>query len=364
LPPVVVPSPPPSPEVLQVTTIAGTPKTAGLTDGPGAGAAFNSPDALALGPDGNLYVAEEGNRRIRKIDLHDPAFPVTTVAGGGVKVAGVATGPALEVYLRKPTGVAFLPDGRLLIADQEDHCVKVLSSLTGGTVTAYAGSGDDGLQDGPAATARFGWPTELFVTPDGSVYLPDGRFNRIRCITPDLQVKTLAGSGEAYDLKKSGPYVADGPADKAIFSNPHGVAVDAAGVVYALDTGNSQFRKVKDGIVTTLAGSYEGFKDGFWRGARFGSPYGVALDPAGNLIVADTLNHRIRRVTPLGDVVTLAGSGPTATGQPGVAVPAGDHLDGPAANARFNDPRGLAVAADGTIYVADQLNHCIRKLSR
>ncbi|MDB5098748.1 MAG: hypothetical protein JWM80_3169 [Cyanobacteria bacterium RYN_339] len=360
-PPVVVPSPPPSPQGVTVSTIAGKPKVAGFGDGAGASAMFERPQGIALGPDGNLYVADTGNHRIRKIDLHDPGFAVTTAVGNGVRPSkgGLTTGPAESVYLRQVAGLAFLPDGRLLIADIDEKVVRVVKfDPAGSTCLTFAGSGEDGTVDGPAATATFGYPTSLATAADGTAYVADSLYNRIRSISPALEVKTVAGSGPPTAQKPGGPYDQDGPADKAIFSGPCGVAVAPDGTIYVADSGNSHIRRIKGGQVSTVAGGVEGYADGFWRNAQFTAPLDIKLDLEGNVLVPDGYNHRIRRVTPLGDVVTLAGSGtfkdPTLPG---------DWVDGPAATARFDLPNALVVGPDGAIYVADQRNHCIRKIT-
>lgn len=212
------------------------------------------------------------------------------------------------------------------------------------------------LAAGTPPTAM-GWPVRVtdvahgFADPfgvvldrDGNAYVADaGAHNMIRKVTPQGVVTTLAGGSEGY---------ADGSGGAAAFHTPSGLAIDAAGNLLVADTGNNRIRKIsKEGLVTTLAGSGSaGFADGPAAQAQFNGPVGVATDKAGNVYVADTYNDRIRRIAPDGTVSTLAGSG----------VPG--HLDGPAAQAMFDTPTGIAVDAAGAVYVADTRHGAIRKL--
>jgi len=211
-------------------------------------------------------------------------------------------------------------------------------------VTTLAGDGSRGLRDGAAAQARYVDPFGVALDRAGNVYLSDaGDNNRIRKINSDGVVSTLAGSTEGY---------ADGAGAAAQFSTPSGVAIDTAGNLYVADTGNNAIRKLTpEGVVSTLAGDgVAGFRDGKGAAARFNGPLGVAVDRAGVVYVADSYNDRIRRIAPDGTVTTLAGGeGP-------------DDIDGPALQARFDTPCALAVAADGTLLIADTRNNAIRKL--
>jgi sugar lactone lactonase YvrE len=176
------------------------------------------------------------------------------------------------------------------------------------------------------------------------VYVADTGNNRIRKITPSGNVTTLAGSGSfGY---------ADGQGTAASFYEPTGVAVDGSGNVYVADKGNNRIRKITpSGNVTTLAGSgSRGYGEGQGTSASFSGTYGLAVDGSGNVYVADNGNNRIRKITPSGNVTTLAGSGSYGS------------TDGPGTSASFNSSTGVAVDGSGNVYVADMFNHRIRKI--
>jgi sugar lactone lactonase YvrE len=183
----------------------------------------------------------------------------------------------------------------------------------------------------------------------GNLYVADANNNCIRKVTPDGSVSTFAGSTHPGHKDASGA--------AAEFYGPNGIAVDKAGNVYVSEILNSDVRKITpSGDVTTLAGGTEGYQDGTGAGAEFEYPYGLAIDNSGNVIVADSYNQRIRMITPAGVVTTVAGSGPTGPG-------AGGFSDGAAASAQFSSPYGLFVDAAGNIFVADEGNNRIRKIS-
>lgn len=208
-----------------------------------------------------------------------------------------------------------------------------------------AGDGLAGVRDGPAARARFSDPFGVAVAVDGSIYIADGGdAQRIRRLAIDGTVSTLAGGEPGY---------AEGRGSTARFSTPSGLAIDSAGVLYVADTGNNAIRRITpDGAVSTLAGGgLPGFQDGAGVNARFNGPVGVAVDAAGRVIVADTYNDRIRAITPDGTVTTIAGSGHRGM------------LDGASAGAEFDTPCGVAVDAAGNIYVADTGNGAVRLVS-
>jgi len=328
----------------RVVTLAGS--EGGYAEGTGTAARFNGPAGVAVDAEGNVYVADSANHRLRKIA---PDGAVTTLAGSGQ--VGSTDGPAAEATFSALTGIALAESSALYIADsveQDPHPMRVRVVTPEGSVTTLAGSSEAGYKDGPGADARFKSPASLTVDRAGNIYVADTTNNRIRRISPEGEVTTLAGpleSGYAAGY-------ADGPAAEALFQGPRSVAVDEAGNVYVADTGNHCIRVISPaGQVSTLAGAPEpGYEDGQGTAARFNFPSGIAVDTKGNLYVADTANHRVRKVTPESVVTTLAGNG-----TPGNA-------DGPALQAQFRAPEGVAVDANGNVIVADTGNNRIRKV--
>ena len=211
--------------------------------------------------------------------------------------------------------------------------------------TPFAGDGRVGAIDGPGAQARFADPYGLAADERGTLFVADGGTgNRIRIVQADGRVSTLAGGIQGF---------ADGTGAAARFDTPSGIAVDRAGNLYVADTANHAIRKVTPaGAVTTLAGDgTPGDRDGPGAQARFNGPLGVAVDAAGRVLVADTYNDRIRAIAPDGMVSTLAGG------------PAPGDADGPGALARFDTPCGIAVDATGRIWVADTRNDALRTIA-
>lgn len=211
-------------------------------------------------------------------------------------------------------------------------------------VHLLAGDGQDGALDGAALASRFSDPYGVVIGPRGAIYVADGgEANRIRVVQPDGAVSTLAGSKEGF---------VDGLGAAAAFNTPSAIALDHLGNLYVADTGNHAIRRIApDGAVTTLAGNGSpGYADGIGRAAQFNGPVGIAVDDAGIVYVADTYNDRIRRIAQDGTVTTLAG-----TGKPNL-------FDGPGTAAAFDTPSALAVDHDGNLYIADTGNNAVRRL--
>ena len=263
---------------------------------------------------------------------------VTTLAGS---TSGSSNGTGTGASFNQPHGVTVIPStGDIIVADTNNHRIRLVTP--GGVVTTLAGSGQ-AFADGTGAAASFNSPWGVAVIPSsGVIVVADHANHRIRLVTPLGAVTTLAGSGQAF---------ADGTGAAASFNSPTAVAViPSSGVIVVADLSNHRIRLVTPGgVVSTLAGSGSpAFADGTGAAASFNGPYGVAVLPDGNIVVADQTNHRIRLVTPGGVVTTLAGSGSPA------------FVDGTGTAARFYYPTGVAVTSTGDIVVADQSNHRIR----
>lgn len=316
-----------------VSTLAGSPGLQGSVDGSGNAARFSAPQAVALDGEGNIYVADTGlTKAIRKIT---PAGVVSTLFSGGTPGGA---------RLSEPRGLAVLADGRLLIADVQSHELLQLNSA--GVLSTFAGtSGSPGTADGSGAAAGFFGPMGLGAGPNGSLLLADSSNHLIRQISGSAvsRYAGLLGYTPAVDGERSSVRLAD----------PYALAQDGAGNAYLVDPSDHALRKIdpqgRSAVLAGLPGSF-GFQDGQGSAARFRSPSGVAVGSDGLVYVADTGNQAIRRVAPDGTVSTLAG------GQRG-------SMDGSGLNAQFNEPYGVAVTADGSLYVADFGNHLLRRVT-
>ena len=325
-----------------VTTLAGTSGQKGSVDGTGSAARFTLPYGLAADVSGDLYVADTYNSTIRKVT---PGGVVTTLSGTAGQSSS-ADGVGTAAGFASPHGLTVDGTGNLYVADTNNDLIRKVTP--GGRVTTLAGTaGSSGSVDGTGSAARFAWPSSAVVDSSGNLYVADTYNSIIRKVATSGAVTTLAGA-----VKQSG--AADGTGSAARFAKPSGIAVDARGNLYVADTFNHTIRRITPAAaVTTLAGSagYSGSVDGTGGAARFHTPRGVAVDGSGNVLVADTDNNTIRKVTPEGVVTTLAGS----------AEQAGS-VDGLALSARFNHPYGLAVDGSGNVYIADTYNDTIRQL--
>lgn len=330
-----------------LTTLAGRPGTSGNANGTGTTARFNLPSAAAVDRDGNVYVADTLNHSIRKVTSDGM---VTTLAGLGGSF-GSADGTRTAARFRGPTGVAIGDSGMLFVADQLNHTIRSVTSGRGLASTLAGLPGYGGISDRTNDQARFGGPSGVAVDSAGNLYVTETVTCTIRKVTSSGVATTLAGR----------PGVAggdDGMNRDASFQYPQGIAMEKSGRLYVADTSGSTIRKVTpegdDWVVTTLAGRYDtpGYQNGTGSGVLFNNPSGVAVDSAGNVLVADTLNHVIRKVTPAGVVTTVAGQ----PGAPGDA-------DGPGTAASFYAPMGVAVDSVDNLYVADTYNNTIRKVT-
>jgi sugar lactone lactonase YvrE len=311
-------------------------------DGPSGKGRFNNPQGVAADTNGNLYVADTGSHIIRKIDKKG----TSTTLAGLTGVSGSADGTNSDARFNTPYGVAVDSGGNVYVADSGNHTIREITPA--GAVTTLAGlAGTSGSGNGTGSGARFFQPEGVAVDTSGNVYVADTYNHTIRKVTPGGSVSTFAGTAGSFGTN-------DGSGSAALFYQPQGVAVDGSGNVYVADSGNHTVRKLTaGGASTTLAGNplNYGSADGIGGGAFFYAPQGVAVDAVGTVYVADTLNHIIRQVSSGGSSLTLVGS----AGNYGSA-------DGALGNARFWMPGGLAVSGTN-IYVADTQNGTIRKVA-
>jgi sugar lactone lactonase YvrE len=342
-----------------ITTIAGIGLSRGYSgDGLDATTAqLNFASGVAVDASGNIYVADTSNHCIRKVTAS--TGKITTIAGIGLNKGYSGDGlDATTAKLNVPSGVAVDASGNIYVADTKNHCIRMVTVSTG-KITTIAGIGlnsgysGDGLD---ATTAKLKEPTGVAVDVLGNIYVADNGNSCIRMVTVSTgKITTIAGIG------LSRGYSGDGlDATTAKLNFPIGVAVDVLGNIYVADSSNHCIRKVtvSTGKITTIAGiglsrGYSG--DGLdATTAQLNVPSGVAVDASGNIYVADTSNHCIRKVTAsTGEITTIAGIG-LSRGY------SGDGLD--ATTAQLNEPYGIAVDVLGNIYVAEISNHCIRKV--
>ncbi len=326
-----------------ISTFAGT--TGGFAgDGAQATSALlNRPEGMAVAADGTVLIADAQNHRVRKVASNGV---ITTLVGSGTPDLGGDGGPAPNALLDTPTDVAFAADGGYYIADSRNHRIRRVAP--DGTITTFAGT-DRGLSGdgGPATAARLDTPRELAVLAEGALLVADAGNNRIRRIAANGIITTVAGTTTGF----SGD---GGLAANAQLSNPRGVTPTAAGGYLIADAGNNRIRNVdSSGVITTVGGGAAGFSGdgGFATRAQISGPSDVVELTNGGFVVADTANNRIRRVTPLGAIFTVAG---------GAAGLAGD--GGPSSAGLLNTPDALQFAPGGGLLVGDTANHRIRRL--
>lgn len=323
---------------------------------------LNSPSSIAIGPDGNLYIAEGENSRVLRLqDGH-----LVRVAGSGHYGFGGDGGPALEATMSRPAGIAFGPDGSLYIADEHNRRIRRVGP--DGIIRTVAGSGPEGNEEigrfsgdgGPATEAGLKQVSDVAVSPDGSIYIADPFNQRIRRVDSAGNISNFAGSGLSGG---PGAFSGDGgPANQARLSGPDKVEVGPDGSVLFSETGNNRVRRVdRQGIITTIAGSglpesSAGFSGdgGPATKAKLSAPKGLEVGRDGSIYVAVSFSNRVRKIAPDGTITTVAGSGP-------IGDSAGFSGDGgPATEASLNGPADVAVDGAGNLYVTDCVNGRIR----
>ncbi|MBI4404879.1 MAG: SMP-30/gluconolactonase/LRE family protein [Deltaproteobacteria bacterium] len=391
-----------------ITTVAGNGSSGYSGDGgPAASAKLYYPSAVAIDSAGNLFIADTNNHRIRKVDGN--SGNISTVAGNGTGGYAGDNGPAVSARLNSPSGIAIDSDGDLYIADTNNHRIRKVDS--NGDISTVAGTGTAGYdEDGPDATSRkLNRPVGVLLDSSDNLYIADSANNRIRMVDGSGIISTLAGNGSggysgdgraATSAKLYNPvsiamdpagnfYIADmynsrirmvdmkdmnrkistvagkngsgfsGDGDlatNAMLNSPSGISVDSSGNLYINDKNNHRIRKMESSShnISTYAGNGTyGFSGdgGLATKATLYSPSGIHIDSSGNIYVADTSNHRIRKVDAGGIIATVAGNG--LVGYSG---------DGMATNVKLSSPSGIAGDSSGNFYIADSGNHRVRKV--
>jgi sugar lactone lactonase YvrE len=338
-----------------ISTVAGDGTFGFAGDGGAATASWLAlPAGVAVNAAGDVFIADTNTSRIRAVD-HATGI-ITTLAGTGGFGFGGDGGLATAAVLYAPSGVAVDPSGDVLIADQVNRRVRRVF-LSTGLIDTVAGNGGGSLMvfggdGGPATSASLSYIKGLAVDGAGQIYIADTGFMRVRRVDTGGTIDTVAGNGW-YMFGGDGEF-----ATRATLSFPGGVSVDASGNVFVADTDNQRIRRVDKatGQITTVAGTgTSGFSGdgGAAVGAQLDDPYGMALDAGGNLYIADRDNNRIRRVSAAGIITTVAGNGALGFGGDG----------GAATGARLNRPAGVAVDGSGNLYIADLFNNRVRKVT-
>ena len=330
-----------------IATIAG-----GAGDGiPATASVLLLPRGIVRDAAGNIFVADQGNHRIRRIDAVTKL--ISTVAGTGFGGFSGDGGPATGARLFSPFGLAIDASGNLYVCDDDNFRIRRIDAASG-LITTVAGNGTNDFSGdgGPATAAAIGETSGVAADASGNLYIADplGRIRRVDAITH--VITTVAGGG-------SGPLGDGGPATAATLQFPEGVAIDAAGNLYVADGGHDRVRRVDrtTGIITTVAGGGASNllgDGGLATDARLFDPIGIAFDSANNLYIGDRRNNRIRKVDGTTKIITtIAGTGADDFSGDG----------GPAEAATLSNPFGLTVDAAGNVYVADNGNDRVRVIS-
>lgn len=330
-----------------LTRIAGNSRPGYSGDGgPATAAQLHRPAGLAMDNAGNLFIADSENNRIRRVS---PGGIIATVAGQSSQGSSGDGGPAVSATFVSPTALAFDGSGNLYVADVF-HIRRISPS---GIVTAVAGNGSVGFagDGGPAKNAEFKGPDGLAIDAAGDIYIADSNNFRIREITPDGIINTVAGTGAQGYSGDGGPAVA------AELNYPYDVAMDTTGNLLIADAENGRIRRISaSGMITTIAGNGSfafGGDGGPALNASMYAPSAVVMDVSGNLFIVDSNNHRIREVLLNGNITTVAGNGTLGYSGDG----------GPAVDAQLATPWGIAVDAAENVYFADPQENRIRKIT-
>jgi uncharacterized protein (TIGR03437 family) len=339
----------------QISTVAGN-GTQGYSGdgGPATQAEINGAVDVATDLYGNLFIADQNNNRVRKVDSKGN---ITTFAGTGAAAFSGDGGPAAQAALNYVPGVCTDAAGDVFVSDLSNYRIRKID--TSGNITTVAGNGVQGSSGdgGPATQASMFIPIRCAVDSSNNLYITDQSGHKIRKVTPAGIISTAAGTGAGAGPHTIASYSGDGgPATAANLNNPTAVTVDSAGNIYFSDQYNQRIRKVDtNGIITTIAGNgnagYSG-DGGPATAAELNYPGGLTIDQNGDIYVADNNNFRIRKISK-GVITTVAGNG--------VQGYSGD--GGPALQAEFNGQFGVALDPSGNLYIADAANGRIRKVS-
>ena len=308
--------------------------------GPASAAQLDSPGQIDLDADGNLYIVDRGNLRIRRVAADGT---ISTVTGDGTTTASGLGGPAVDGAVGIPTALATAAGGSLFVSTSN----QIFAIDAGGVLNRMGGAGGSNSGDGgPLAQASFRGVYALAVEPDGTLLIVDRLAHRVRRVGPDQIVTTLAGKDH---LLGDG-----GPANEAQLFSPQGLALDADGSLYVADSDNRAVRKISsDGVITTVAGSPTSTNRGDGGpavDATLSDVVDVAIHPNGELYLLDQSYRSVRRIDANGTIMTVAGGG-SGLGE-GV----------PATQVSFNLPTGLTFDKDGNFYITDLLDSVVRKV--
>ena len=330
-----------------ITTFAGTGVVGYSGDnGPASAALFNIPTGIAVDPLGNVFIVDQGNSVVRKVNT---SGIITTFAGTGTAGYSGDGTQATTAKLNQPSSVAVDQFENVYITDDGNNVIRKVNNL--GVISTFAGNGAAGYYGdlGPASAAALNSPTGVAVDRSGNVYIADNNNNVIRKVFANDTIITIAGPG-FYTTYGDG-----GNAIVAYLNSPKSVFVDTIGNLYVADAGNFTVRKINTAnIISTVAGMEGSFgysgDGGYSTSAKLSVPTGMIVDAGGNLFIADFTNDRIRKVTHVGYISTYAGIGSAGyTGDGGAA-----------AAAKLSSPYDVAEGPDGSLYITDRGNNVVR----